>query len=150
MQPRVKRLTENDTDLLRECAVLERGCISEPWSFESFLSEAQKPGGIVLAAVSETGEVCGLVTGCCILDEAEITNVAVVPECRRSGIGGMLLEAFFAEVGGASVFLEVRESNVAAIGLYRKFGFAQIGVRKRFYNNPVEDAVLMVRRHSYE
>lgn len=150
MQPRVKRLTENDTDLLRECAVLERGCISEPWSFESFLSEVQKPGGIVLAAVSETGEVCGLVTGCCILDEAEITNVAVAPECRRQGLGGMLLEAFFAEVGGASVFLEVRESNTAAIGLYRKFGFAQIGVRKRFYNNPVEDAVLMVRRHSYE
>lgn len=145
MMPRVKRLSEGDTALLQACAALEAVCIPEPWSFEGFLSETQKPGGIVLTAVSETGALLGFLTGCCILDEAEITNVAVSPECRRMGIAGLLLDAFFAEVGNASVFLEVRESNAAAIALYQKYGFSQIGMRKRFYSDPVEDALLMKR-----
>lgn len=143
MMPRVKRLSASDTALLHACAALESQCIPEPWSFDSFRSETQKPGGIVLAAVSDAGEIVGLVTACCILDEAEITNVAVHPDCRRQGVAGLLLEALFQEIGKAEVFLEVRESNASAIALYQKYGFRQVGVRKRFYCEPVEDAVLM-------
>lgn len=145
MMPRVKRLSEADTALLHACAALESLCIPEPWSFDSFRSETRKTGGIVLAAVSDDGEVAGLLTACCVLDEAEITNVAVHPGCRRQGVAGLLLEALFQEIGEASVFLEVRESNFPAIGLYQKYGFRQVGVRKRFYSDPVEDAVLMKR-----
>lgn len=147
MKPRVKELTSGDTELLRMCAELEKRCIPEPWSYESFLSETEKSGGLVLAALDENDDVQGFVTACCVLDEAELTNVAVSPECRRRGIAGQLLEWLFEELGdGVNIFLEVRESNQAAIALYLKYGFEQIGVRKRFYSHPEEDAVLMSRR----
>lgn len=146
MMPRVKRLCETDTALLEACAALEQMCIHEPWHLESFVSEVRKPNGYVLVALDETENVCGLVTASCVLDETEITNVAVSPEHRRQGIAGLLLQELFALTGDTDIYLEVRASNTSARTLYEKYDFVQVGLRKRFYRNPVEDAVLMCRR----
>lgn len=74
--------------------------------------------------------------------EAEILTLAVAPEARRRGIASELLRAFLASVKGR-VFLEVRQSNIAAQQLYRKLGFTTMGVRRGYYSSPREDAVLM-------
>ena len=81
-------------------------------------------------------------------DEGDLANIAVLPECRGEGLGGALLDEILGIAfsdGAFRIFLEVRESNEAAIGLYRSRGFAEIGKRKRYYRNPTEDAVLMMK-----
>ncbi len=77
--------------------------------------------------------------------EWELENVVVAPASRRTGLGKRLLDRLLAEVRASSddcVFLEVRESNTAARQLYEKAGFTQTGLRKAYYSNPPEDAVL--------
>ena len=145
MTPRVERLTPSDTALLRACAALERQCLPEEgWHFESLLAETQKPGGIVLAALD--GEtVCGVLTACIILDEAELTTIGIAPGYRRKGIASLLMETFRQLADGADMFLEVRQSNAPAIALYRKYGFAPAGIRRDLYVHPAEDGVLMKR-----
>ena len=81
-----------------------------------------------------------------VLDEAEVLNLAVSPSCRGLGVGGMLLDAALSEAaaaGATSVFLEVRESNVAARALYASRGFTEISRRSRYYRKPVEDALVL-------
>ena len=80
-------------------------------------------------------------------DEADIANIAVLPENRECGIGYSLLSKMvdIARYKGANrIFLEVRESNLAAVSLYKKLGFANIGRRRNYYTNPREDAIVMV------
>ncbi len=147
MMPRVKRLTMKDTSLLEAAAELEALCIPEPWSLSSFQSEVQRQGGVVLAAVDGDERLLGFLTGSVVADTADITNVAVHPAARRQGIGGALIRAFLEQLSQpAEIFLEVRTSNAPAIGLYEKYGFVPVGIRKRFYRHPVEDAVLMQKR----
>ena len=83
-----------------------------------------------------------------VLDEGYIDNVAVRPDCRRQGIASALLGAFerFAQAHLAFLTLEVRASNTPAIALYEAHGFVREGVRKNYYTNPREDAVIMTRR----
>jgi len=138
------KLSPDQTDLLQACAELDKLCLpSEAWSFESFRSEAEKSSGIVLAAVSSESELLGFLTASCILDTADLTNIAVSPAYRRNGIAGMLLETLFSITGNVCIFLEVRESNQNAIALYQKYQFHPVGIRKNFYQNPNENAVLM-------
>ncbi len=78
--------------------------------------------------------------------DAEIHNLGVAATVRRQGIGSMLLDQFrtiCSERGIAAIWLEVRDSNAAAISFYRSHGFAQKGIRANFYSNPTENAVLM-------
>lgn len=148
MQPKVKKLTSADKELLEQAASLDALCLKEEaWSYASFLAETEKKGGIVLAAVADSGEVAGFLTGFTAYDEAELTNIAVHPSYRRQGAADALIEALISEAGeGTAIFLEVRESNAAAISLYHKHGFEKAGVRKRFYHNPTEDAWIMQRK----
>ena len=84
-----------------------------------------------------------------VLDEGEIARVAVDPAYRRKGAAARLLHAvedFCEEKGIDRLMLEVRKSNVPAISFYREYGFAEDGIRKNYYKNPVEDAVLMSRK----
>ncbi|MBQ7012832.1 MAG: ribosomal protein S18-alanine N-acetyltransferase [Oscillospiraceae bacterium] len=144
--PKVKRLTERDIPLLEQAASLERKCFADPWSYEMFQLEATRRGGMVLAAVNESGKLMGFLTASYVMDTADLTNVAVHPEFRRQGVGGMLIEAMLQELGdGVEVLLEVRVSNHAAIGMYESFGFVPVGTRKNYYDHPVEDAILMKR-----
>jgi [ribosomal protein S18]-alanine N-acetyltransferase len=91
------------------------------------------------------GGVLGYIVGRAVRDQSEILNLGVTLNARRRGIGASLVRqllASFAVAGVREVFLEVRESNLAAQGLYRAFGFHDVGRRRRYYRRPVEDAVI--------
>jgi ribosomal-protein-alanine N-acetyltransferase len=82
------------------------------------------------------------------MDEGELANLAVAPELRSRGIGRLLLDAILQNAttrGVRQLYLEVRESNVAARGLYLGRGFEQVGRRKRYYRSPTEDALILRR-----
>ena len=127
-------------------AELERLCFGEPWS-EQALTLLLGEDAVALCCLGEAGEAiayCGMVT---VLDEGQITNVAVHPRCRRMGCGRALMTALLAcaeRRALAQISLEVRISNRAAIALYEGVGFRRAGVRKRFYKNPCEDAWVML------
>ena len=141
---KILKLSPEDAQLLQKCAELEKICIpEEAWSLESFRSEAEKPSGFVLAALDENQNLAGFLTASCILDTADLTNIAVAPEYRRRGIAGLLLKELCSGIGKANLFLEVRESNLPARSFYQKHGFEQVGIRKDFYQHPDENAILM-------
>ena len=96
----------------------------------------------------EDGEVVAAVAARTVADEAEILNLAVAPAWRRRGVGRGLMDAVIADSareGAARVFLEVRESNVAARAFYSRLGFLLRGRRTAYYRNPVEDALVLAR-----
>lgn len=133
------------SDLAAMCEI-ERECIADPWSLAAFESSFAAEGAVFLAAEAENGEVCGFITANAVLDEINIYNVAVREGFRRLGIASALL--YELEKGEPySINLEVRESNAAAIALYEKCGFEQVGKRRNFYSKPTENAVLMTKKH---
>ncbi len=141
---RVKRISHEDTTILEQITTMEAKCFPDPWSFEMFQLEAQRKGGVVLAALDENDTVAGYLTAQVILDTADINIVAVDPDRRRQSIGSLLLGEFLEGLAtDTQVFLEVRISNEPAIALYQKFGFQKIGIRKQYYSHPTEDAILM-------
>jgi ribosomal-protein-alanine acetyltransferase len=105
-------------------------------------------GGIVLVA-EEAGRLCGFIGAQAVAGEWEIENVVVAAELARRGIGselvGALIERARSEAAGA-ILLEVRESNLGARGLYEKQGFREVGRRRTYYADPVEDAILYALR----
>lgn len=97
-------------------------------------------------AVNRCGKVAGFLIFSSVLDEAEIIEVAVAENLRRAGIASGLMNEIFdwcKKNGIGRIFLEVRESNFPARAYYKKFGFSEDGLRKNYYRNPVENAVLM-------
>jgi ribosomal-protein-alanine N-acetyltransferase len=127
-----------------QVAAIERDVYSSPWSRNAFLHEILENRLASYFVALSAGTVCGYAGIWVILDEAHITNLAVRPDCRRRGIGGVLLGELFAEAAGKGaekITLEVRHSNLEAQNLYRKYGFELRGVRPRYYNN--EDALIM-------
>jgi ribosomal-protein-alanine N-acetyltransferase len=93
-----------------------------------------------------SGDLVGYIVGRAMFDEAEILNLGVAVHARRRGVARALVRALLTEFVGAgarSVFLEVRESNLPARGLYESFGFREVGRRTRYYRRPVEDAVVL-------
>jgi [ribosomal protein S18]-alanine N-acetyltransferase len=100
-----------------------------------------------VAFVSElNGEITGVIVGGRIVDEAEILNLAVKKEFRRKGLARALVQRVMAEWNTskvANIFLEVRESNDAAIRMYEGFGFQRAGRRIRYYTEPEEDALVL-------
>lgn len=138
-------------DLTQVCEI-EKENFSLPWSEKSFLESMERNDTIFLTALAGN-EVAGYLGCYCIAGTGEITNVAVKASYRRKGIGRMLLEKLYEE--GAALetkefFLEVRESNEAAIGLYAQQGFVKEGIRKNFYEKPVENAIVMWKHELLE
>ena len=134
-------------DLLQVCEI-EKDNFSLPWSEKSFLESMEREDTLFLVALDRE-EVAGYLGCYCVAGEGEITNVAVKSSYRRQGVGGKLLETLYEEAKALHTqefFLEVRESNEAAIGLYSRQGFVKEGVRKNFYEQPVENAVIMWKR----
>lgn len=132
---------------LDELETLERQCFSIPWTREQLKSQLPDPMHEFLAALEDT-RVVGYVGMMAVLDEGYISNVAVQPEKRRQGIGDLLIRTLLerAEARELSfVTLEVREHNEPAIALYRKWGFVPVGLRKDYYEQPRENAILMTR-----
>ena len=127
-------------------ATLEREVFSQPWSEQGFLDALSMERNIFLVA-EEDGAICGYIGMYLSIDEGEITNVAVLPAKRGSGVGSMLLKhalACAAQEEIVQVVLEVRVSNEPAIRLYEKYGFKHCGIRKGFYDFPKEDAYIMI------
>ena len=128
-----------------QIAQLEAQCFSDPWSEKSIASELENPLSLWLVA-EENGRVCGYVGSQTVLDESDMMNVAVDPGFRRQGIARTLIETLIAELskmGSRCLRLEVRLSNENARALYARMGFQQLGLRKNYYHNPKEDALIL-------
>jgi [ribosomal protein S18]-alanine N-acetyltransferase len=138
----VRRLTYAD---LPEVVAIERRAFTSAWSLAMFVLELSKPSGICLAAEIE-GELAGYLI-CSRYDTVwHLMNIAVDPELRRRRIATTLLEALIGRVErDAQLTLEVRRSNAGAIALYDSFGFRSAGVRRRYYQDNGEDALVMWR-----
>lgn len=128
-----------------QIAQLEAQCFSDPWSEKSVASELENPLSLWLVA-EENGQVFGYVGSQTVLDESDMMNVAVDPRFRRQGIARALIETLIAELakkGSRCLRLEVRVSNENARALYERMGFQQLGLRKNYYHNPKEDALIL-------
>ena len=128
--------------------ILQQSPEAVSWAERSLEESADSATGVALVSES-LGEITGFVLGRHIGDEAEILNLATLPEKRRRGEGRALLEKALAEFqtrGVRRVFLEVRESNVKAIAFYKKHGFSEAGRRKAYYREPEEAALLMEKQ----
>lgn len=135
----------DDDGFFEKLSALDRQCVgTDGWSADSFRSHAQT--GVLIAAFCKEQPV-GVLAGFTASGTGEVLTVAVSPEFRRMGAArgmlGRFLELLPAET--ENIALEVRASNTAAIALYESFGFERQGVRKRFYRDPAEDAIVMVK-----
>ncbi len=133
-------------DDLDQVMEIEHECFSVPWTETGFFTFLIRDDTLFLVAEEDEKILgyCGIVM---VMDEGDITNVAVTSSMRNLGIGKMLLEKLFEETlarGVQKIFLEVRQSNAGAIHLYEKMGFVVTGRRKNYYEAPREDAILMM------
>lgn len=132
-----------------EVAAIEAACFSTPWSCNAFADAVDSENyEYIVALDGNDGSVAAYAGMQVVLDEAEITNIAVAERYRRRGIAGKLLEGLVTLCLRRDVkylHLEVRESNTAARSLYEKCGFEIDGMRKNFYQKPTENAVLMTK-----
>lgn len=133
---------------LEQIAQIEKISFSMPWSEKSFEEALDNPNAFYIVA-EEEGRVAGYCGAYLILDEADVNQVAVDSSRQNQGIGRKLMEALLErleQAGASAVTLEVRKSNRAAIALYESLGFITEGIRKNFYEKPVEDALIMWKR----
>lgn len=131
-------------DMERVCEI-ERQSFSKPWSRESFEKAYTNPSNIYLI-IEKENQILGYCGIWMAADQGDLCHIAVAREARKKGCGALLLQAALEKckkMGGSSLFLEVRASNVAAIKLYQKLGFQEIGVRPMYYSEPKEDGILM-------
>lgn len=145
MELQIKPLTEEYVD---QVCVLEEEAFSMPWHRESFLEMILNKDACYLVGLMEEEVIasCGLRN---IVGDGEITNVVTKSSARGRGIGEQMLLKLLEEgtaMGVEAFTLEVRKSNDAAIHLYEKLGFVTEGVRKNFYEDPTEDALIMWKR----
>lgn len=135
-----------ETDL-RQVLHIERRSFTIPWSDATFRGLLRRQSTALLVA-ERAGKIFGYAVLWFAADEAELGDMAVLPEARGRGLGRWLLDGALAEAarrGAKRVYLEVRESNTAARRLYERAGFERAGVRPDYYSEPKEDAILMTR-----
>lgn len=138
----IRKMKDADTAAV---AALEKECFSEPWS-ETELKKSMQQSNYCFFVAEEENQVLGYLGMYQILDEGDITNVAVTSSARNRGIGAHLLQTLMKNclsLGVTCITLEVRESNQSAIHLYQKHGFSIEGVRKNYYSQPTENALIM-------
>ena len=140
----IRNMTKEDIPQVLSVA---KRCFSTPWPSESFEYELTNKDSILQVAITDT-IIAGYICLRTLLDITHVLDIAVMPRMRRAGIGSMLMSGALQELKRLRqdvniVTLEVRESNISAIGLYEKFGFKEIGRRKGYYKKPLEDALIM-------
>lgn len=138
----IRPMTMEDCE---QVAAIEAVSFSMPWSLKAFTETVQKANFRYFVA-EDAGEIIGYCGFLFVLDEAEIPNVCVKASARQKGVGKKMMSFLLEEatkLGLAVLYLEVRESNVAARRLYESLGFIENGIRKNFYEQPTENAVLM-------
>ncbi len=124
-------------------AILEDVYDSAPWTLEQTLSDMSRADSNYYLAFEANGTAIGCLATSVIMDEVEITNLAVSKAYQHQGVASLLLKALLSQEG--KFFLEVRESNQKARLLYEKHGFETYFIRKNYYQKPNEDALLMKR-----
>ena len=126
---------------------VEEASFTSPWTREMYLAEFDNPGvSFFYLAKTPLGEIIGFCSFWRVLDELHINNLAVAPEHRRAHAATALLSRVLedgATMGAGRATLEVRHSNEPAQRLYERFGFTVAGVRRGYYSNPVEDALVL-------
>ena len=130
-----------------QVAELEKICFSDPWSENSVASELKNPLSCWLVA-EEDGVVAGYIGSQTVMDESDMMNVAVHPDHRRKGVAESLVNELIEALkkrGSRCLTLEVRASNEPAKTLYEKLGFVQVGLRRNYYRNPKEDALILLK-----
>ena len=145
MNVELRSIGRHDLDAVDE---IEQASYPTPWSRAMFAAELQKPSSLSLGAYGETGALVGYLIVSRYVDAWHVMNVAVAPEFRRRGIAKALLERLFEVTGGdprRGYTLEVRVSNADAIRLYERLGFEARGIRRGYYTDNREDALIMWR-----
>jgi len=126
---------------------IEREAISPPWSYEALLEELKREDSFFIVALDDAAPLAYAVLRR-VGDDGELLRIATRKDSRRGGVGDLLMSAvleYARENAFNSIFLEVRSGNTAAIGLYEKHGFSPVRVREEYYDNPIEDAVVMAK-----
>ena len=150
----IREMTLQDVPAVAE---IEKLCFSLPWSEQSLIDSVKREDTMFLVCEEfdennsdDTGDVNSNIAGYIGMylsfDEGDITNVAVSPAHRKKGYGEALVskaKELAREKQLEMILLEVRVSNAPAISLYKKMGFEELGIRKNFYEHPVEDAIIM-------
>ena len=138
----IRRMRASD---LPRVMLIELTTFTMPWSEATFRGLLRRKDSDLLVADMK-GDVAGYAVFWAVLDQGELGNVAVDDEMRGHGIGTLLIQAVLDcafERGVREVFLEVRKSNVRAQELYKSFGFSEVGRRRNYYLEPLEDALVM-------
>ncbi len=143
----IRRMTLADVPAVH---AIESATFAMPWPEGSFRKEMTENKTARYLVAERAGEVIAYAGAWLILDEGHITNIAVKQSERGQGVGRAVTEAlmqYAANLGVAYMTLEVRKSNLAARCLYESLGFVELAVRKRYYEDNGEDALLMVCDH---
>ncbi len=142
------KITDMSEGHIDSIAALEKQCFSMPWSKNSLINELSNVNSHFLVAIDENERVLGYIGFNYVCDEGYITNVAVFQNYRRCGVAKTLLK-YIIDFGYKKnlkfVSLEVRQSNLSAICLYKSLDFVNVGLRKNFYSLPKEDAIIMTK-----
>jgi ribosomal-protein-alanine N-acetyltransferase len=139
----IRPADENDVKPITD---MDKICFDLPWSETSFFEEITGNSIAKYIVAEIAGKIVGYAGIWIILDEGHITNVAVHPQFRRQGIAKALVSALIeiSEAAGVKVYtLEVRASNKSAVSLYKYFNFEECGIRKEYYEDNNEDAIIM-------
>ena len=145
MKVKIRAMARGD---IPQLARMEKEIFSNPWSEKAFAALLERSYDLYLVAETD-GHPVGCAGMVLLGEEGDIDKVMVAEQFRQSGIGFMLVQELLRrgrEAGASEFTLEVRKSNLAAIRLYEKSGFASEGVRPGFYEKPKEDAVIMWKR----
>ena len=132
---------------LSDVSCMEKAYFSHPWSYEDIQKSLNDPYTVFYVACTEK-EIRGYIGLRFGMDTADILTICVAEKYRHCGIGGKLLTEAIQRVREWELdplFLDVRESNLPARRLYESFGFTALTVRKNYYRDPVEDAVVMIK-----
>jgi [ribosomal protein S18]-alanine N-acetyltransferase len=138
-----RSMKEEDIDQILE---VEHASFTTPWSREAFYNELHNNRFAVYIVLEENNKILGYCGAWIVIDEAHVTNVAILPEYRGRKLGEALLQKMMSmarEMGAKSMTLEVRVTNHAAQSLYRKLGFQDGGIRKNYYSDNQEDGLVM-------
>lgn len=136
-------------EYIDDIMVVENLSFSVPWSKGAFLEEIENNKFARYIVAKVDGKAVGYAGMWKVIDEGHITNIAVHPEFRHAGIGSLLMENLIGiarKEGITSMTLEVRKSNIAAQRLYFKYGFAIRGLRKGYYSDNGEDALILWKK----
>jgi len=138
-----RNMREEDIDQILE---VEHASFTTPWSREAFYNELHNNRFAVYIVLEENNKILGYCGAWIVIDEAHVTNVAILPEFRGRKFGEAILRKMMSvarEMGAKSMTLEVRVSNHVAQSLYRKLGFQNGGIRKNYYSDNQEDGLVM-------